>query len=383
MVAPTAPPRHLVAVWNPSYEEDALDLHASLLLDLARKPSADPDDVYVWWGRVRSPNRQQALPHLDQVLALDAELDTRDELHLYLTDYRSLYVALVNEISADAKVIDDRAHLPGYYNAKGLSCDFWFQLADIRALVLDDTLAVQHELQQLRVVTYHNRPVSIYGGMVDLPLIVTRADGQTFFSDEERDRLNDGALWVEADADRHGLGGLMADLRDNLFGERAWLALEPATRTFVATGERLMRDHRRDPAFDFSAVLIELAKAVEVQTNATLARVMSGVPTAVRHAHVENATVDLSKRGMLTLGQLARVISGERERFDWLAKNVEHGRWFTEQLPPVLERLSGFRNPAAHSDRLGRTEAAELRADIVGVGNTGLLTELVRVRRRR
>lgn len=153
-----ASPRHLVAVWNPSYEEDALDLHAGLLVDLARRADANAEDVYVWWGRVRSPNRQQALPHLKDVLALDGEIGAREEVHLYLTDYRSLYVALVNEITADAKVIDDDEHVPAYYRSKGLNCDFWFRLADIRALVLDDTLAVQHELQQLRVVTYHNRP---------------------------------------------------------------------------------------------------------------------------------------------------------------------------------------------------------------------------------
>jgi hypothetical protein len=78
-------PRHLVAVWNPSYEEDALDLHSRLLLDLLGNRNIAPDDIYVWWGRVRSPNRQQALPHLKDVLALDAEAAER-ELHLYLTD---------------------------------------------------------------------------------------------------------------------------------------------------------------------------------------------------------------------------------------------------------------------------------------------------------
>jgi hypothetical protein len=374
-------PRHLVAVWNPSYEEDALDLHASLLLELARDGTTSPDDVYVWWGRVRSPNRQQPLPHTKDVLALDSETDSR-ELHLYLTDYRSLYVALVNEISDDADVASDRNHVPAYYGEKELKCDFWFQLADIRALVIDDTLAVQHELQQLRVVTYHNRPVSLYGGMVDLPLIVTRADGRSFFSENERAQLNDGALWVEMDSDRHGLGGLMADLRDNLFGDSVWMSLEPAVRSFVATGERLMRDHRRDPGFDFSAVLIELSKAVEVQVNATLGRVLRTAPEPIRFAHVDGATLDLSRGAALTLGQLARVIPSERARFDWIATNVVHGRWFTEQLPPMLDQLARFRNRGAHSERLARESAVKLRGDILGVGSAGILCDLTKVKRR-
>lgn len=174
----------------------------------------------------------------------------------------------------------------------------------------------------------------------------------------------------------------MADLRDNLFGERVWMSLDPAARTFVATGERLMRDHRRDPAFDFSAVLIELAKAVEVQVTATLASAIGSAPGPIRHAHVENSTVDLARRGGLSLGQLPRVISGERERFEWLVRNVEHGTWFTQQLPPMLERLTGFRNPAAHSERRDRDPAVRLRAEIVGIGCAGLLVELTKVQRK-
>ena len=34
------------------------------------------------------------------------------------------------------------------------------------------------ELKLLRNPEYHDRPVSLYGGMVDLPLIVVRPDGK-------------------------------------------------------------------------------------------------------------------------------------------------------------------------------------------------------------
>jgi hypothetical protein len=40
---------------------------------------------------------------------------------------------------------------------------------DIRRLVADDTPAVMEELKRLRNTRYHDRPVSLYGGMVDLP----------------------------------------------------------------------------------------------------------------------------------------------------------------------------------------------------------------------
>src|SRR5690606_39222983 len=56
------------------------------------------EDVYVWWAKLRSPNRQQPLPHGEDVLALQEQIDEGVETHLYLTDYRSLYVGRLDEI---------------------------------------------------------------------------------------------------------------------------------------------------------------------------------------------------------------------------------------------------------------------------------------------
>ena len=72
-----------------------MDAHIDVLLRharAARENAANGDDVYVWWGKLRSPYRQAPLPHLSDVLALESLLsDESDlELHLYLTDYRSL-----------------------------------------------------------------------------------------------------------------------------------------------------------------------------------------------------------------------------------------------------------------------------------------------------
>lgn len=373
---------HLVSLWNPTYAVDAMEAHTRLLLEHVRAAAAKQaswDDAYVWWGRVRSQNRQQPLKHLPQILALNEGLEDRGELQLYLTDYRSLYVAEVLAVDLGDKAVSDPSHTPAYYRRQALSCDCWFKLGDIRALMQDDTLAVQDELRHLMVVTYHDRPVSLYGGMVDLPLLVKRPDGARFFDDDERDLLNDGHLWVTADVDRLELGGLMSDLRDNVFGVRAWGSLLPAARIFVATAERLMRDHRREKAFDFSTVLVELCKALEVQVNTIVARVLAGAPVPLRSGNVDGKSVDYSASRSHSAGQLARIISGDRERMDYFAKRLTEGKWFTEQLPPILEDLALYRNPSAHSVRRSRDEVLPFRDRIVGVGHEGVLVTLARV----
>jgi len=94
---------HLVTVWNPSYAADAMEQHLGLLLHLAGeydKGAIGDEQLYVWWGKVRSPNRQGPQANADDIRRIAKELDAgeRDEVQLYLTDYQSLYVGDVDVI---------------------------------------------------------------------------------------------------------------------------------------------------------------------------------------------------------------------------------------------------------------------------------------------
>ena len=348
--------RHLVSVWNPSYAADAMDVHLELLLRGAaewRAGSREEDDVYVWWGKVRSANRQQPLAHLAEILEIDADLareardDVGPEVHLYLTDYRSLYVGHVGGISAEDER-DDKGHVPAYYRDSDLSCDCWFQLWDIRRLVADDTVAVIEELKRLRNVRYHDRPVSIYGGMVELPLLVRRDDDARYFDPELREGLLSGLYWCEFDSQRSGIGAMERELRENLFGDRAWNGLDPAARTFVASAEVAFRGHRDDPGFDFTGVVVDLAKAFEVQTNAMLRRAMRTAREDVRRINLDGRSVDLARGRALTLSELARAIGEDRGVNEFVKRRLQHGEWFAASLPPILREIAELRNPAAH-----------------------------------
>jgi hypothetical protein len=169
---------------------------------------------------------------LARVLA--AAPDDRD-LHLYLTDYRSLYVADVEQVSDTDPRAADAAHVPPHTPSAGFSCDCWFRLRDVRALVPGDLKGVAAELSRLRNTHYHDKAVSLHGGKVELPLLVTRPDWRRYFQDGERDLLADGQRWVRFDAEQGGVGALEATLRDDHLGELAWHGLDAAARRFLAT----------------------------------------------------------------------------------------------------------------------------------------------------
>ncbi len=379
--------RHFVDVWNPSYASNAMEAHLAVLLGHAARYDADEADeesLYVWWGKVRSPHRRQPLRHLETALAIGRELDEDPERegHLYLTDYRSLYVAHVDGITTDDVRASDPDHTPAYYSRNNLDCDFWYKLADIRRLVSDDNLAVIAELRLLNNLGYHDQPVSLYGDMVDLPLIVARPDGGRFFEPEVRDPVTDGTLWAEFDAESGGQGAMEKDLRENLFGDVVWMALEPAARTSIASAEKIFRDHRSDAAFDFAPVIANFSKAMEVSFNAILRGVLGMLPEAARRVNLDGTTVDLGRRRSLTLGEFAHALRNEYTLVTALNQRLEHGPWFTGSLPYIADELRDIRNEAVHEKRVGRETATRIRGKLVGVGSCGVFNELAKVKRR-
>lgn len=358
-----------------------MEQHLALLLERARDPKLASDDRYVWWGKVRSENRLQGQRHTDDILAIgqaiEADADDAGEVQLYLTDYRSLYVADVGEIVTTLDAEERRAVPPYYFNTK-LDCDFWFLLADIRLLVADDLPGVIAELRMLRNVHYHDKPVSLYGGMVDLPLVVTRPDGQRYFDPAERDPITDGRLWAEWDAEQgSGVAAMERELRDNLLGERCWRGLEATTRRFLATGEKLFREHRADPAFDFGPVIGAFAKALEVQCRTVLRRALARVPREARLANLNGRTADLLEERQLMLGQLCHALMTGTPLVAALKAARNDQGWFACQLPYVLAAFTEVRNPGVHEARVDRATATEWRDRLLGVGSEGVFTRLV------
>jgi hypothetical protein len=385
------PPRHLLTVWNPSYSDDPMDQHLELLLAWAekyRKGEADRERVYVWWAKIRSPNREGNLPHHDDVAQLQRQIDDDIATHLYLTDYRSLYVAQLDEVTADdvlRETPDEAGHAPSYYARNRI--DFWFRLTDIRRLVGDDTPAVIALLKGLRNTRYHDRPVSIYGGITELPLIVTEAGDERWF--DGADTLMEGRLWVERDATlRHETDRLARELRDDLIGRDVWAALELTTRTFVASAEAVFRTRRDDPGFDFSAPAVEYAKAVETELNAIVfgatRRMLGRAGGADRHVNIDGRAVDLAGRvPHQPLGTLRNLLQHEAVVRRALGAAYPHdATWLLGQLPHELAPLLEVRNPAAHDEVMGAERIARERERVLGIGCEGLLVRLARVRLR-
>lgn len=127
-------------------------------------------------------------------------------------------------------------------------------------------------------------------------------------------------------------------------------------------------------------MLTSFAKAIEVQVNALLRRVLPRIPAPARRVNRDGRTVDLKDALPLPLGDLSRAIGGERALHAALAQGVDHGVWFTGSFPALLDDFVMVRNAATHETRVDRQTAAYWRGRLIGVGCAGVLVELAKVR---
>jgi hypothetical protein len=365
---PPAPVRHVVTVWNPHYAPSAMDDHLSVLLDWARRHAegAPPDeDVYVWWAKLASAHRPEPMRHRAEVLAL-GEQAARAETHLYITEYRSLYVAHVADVVAEdvREDAEERAHIPAYYFDRPETADCWFQLWDIRRLVSDDGPAVADVLRRLLNTRHDDHPVSLYGGMVEMPLLVRCAEEEPgWFSD--RASLLGETRWVERDGQARGeTERLAGELRDNLIGREGWARLSLTARGFLSTGEAVYRRHRDDLQFDFSSAAIEYAKAIEVELNALL---RPGLVAAGEGGHVN-------------LGRMAHALEQPKPAMRrWLDQRFgSEARYLTGPLARKLSVFAVLRNRSAHAEPVSLQTATALREETLGIGQEGLMVRLAR-----
>ena len=288
----------------------------------------------------------------------------------------------VDEVTARHPREDETelAFVPEYYWQGDLVADCWFRLWDIRRLVADDTVAVVHELRNLLNTRYHNKPVSLYGGMLELPLIVTEVEPREYFDTEYRDHLTNQKLWAQFDTEQAGIGSLERELRENLFGDDVWLRLDHMARTFIATAEKIYRDHADLPGFDFSTVTVQLAKAVEVTgrgiVRPLLDRADAGFLEKLREKGIP---VDWSRYhpSLSDLGQILHEM-GQDGRGRKLLPAGE-GEWLSKELPGILARFARARGPQAHAEAGSRQFASEFRRELLGIGCEGVLVRLAKV----
>jgi hypothetical protein len=367
---------NLLILYNSYYQKDVVERHIEILQE-----AADPLRARVAFGKVRSPIRNYEHPYAERLEAIYAAVSEKRPLQLFLTDYADMYVARVVEASRE-----DRSEIaPAYYGEKGLDVEVWFVIDDIRRIVRDDFRFIRDRvLSNFTTPNFNDWHYAIYGNHYVYPLVVEMDDPVDYFDYDEAGQRYFLDIFRSERAQE-----LQRHLVHYRFGEDLFYAMHPNAQDALVAAEMEYADHQEDPLYDFTAVVIQYAKAYERELWRFAARLfaylgeredLGGIGYEVQGRSYRFAEYQVHKPNVGTTLWLM----GNRQIRDAVERHIPGGalksfvKWGLRQS---IGELPSVRNEAAHGTKTSLEAARAFREKVVGIGESGLLADLAKYRR--
>lgn len=362
---------NILVLYNPYYQHDVIIAHTNLLLS-----APDQNNARVAFGKIRSKLREDDSICDDAVEKYRAAIDSDGYLQLFLTDYANMFVAKVVEVTKEPR----NEIAPLYYREKSLDVELWFVLSDIRQLVDNDFKVVRDQhLASMTTPSFGNHHYAVYGNSYTYPLDISMDKPIDYFEDEQSTYYTDmfkSPLYIETK--KH-----MIHYR---FGEEIFNALHPNTQESIISAEIEYSQNRHDPLYDFSAVVIKYAKAVELelylfirtslyyltQCNQAIASIsyqVQGHSYQVRDLQSTKPNIGTYK---FLLGQddIKNAIQTHIQN-PQLRNFLQHGLRF------YIHTIQDLRNESAHGSTTPIKECESMRSQVIGIGISGIIADLI------
>jgi len=365
--------QHLLILYNPYYQKNVIEEHVSILINQNSQSSAT-----VAFGKVRSRLRDYEHPHEEKLQSLYRSISRTNYLQLFLTDYSSIYVAKVIEVTQ--KECWDLA--PAYYREKGLDVETWFIISDIRRIVHNDFVQVRDRvLANFTTPNFGGHHYAVYGNSYVYPLVVEMDNEIDYFeTDSEEFRYFTEIFKSEARLKSK------QSLIDYRFGEEVFYALHPNTQDALISAELEFRENKNDPLYDFTAVVIHLSKAFEKEVYLFLRTLfiklieydhrLGGIEYSVQG---KGYTLSDYKNHKPNLGTHKYLLKNRhiQQAIHRYVSNPAVKYFILATIPDTINTIQPVRNEAAHGETTPLSKCVTMRNRIIGIGEHGILCELV------
>ncbi len=362
--------KNILMLYNPYYQKDVIEQHVDVLLNSPLKQVA--------FGKIRSKLRTAEHPHEEKLESLYGAVSEKNYLQLFLTDYASMYVAKVVAVTDG----DFHNSAPTYYKDKSLEVETWFIISDIRRVVHDDFAQVRDRvLANFTTPNFGNHHYAVYGNAYIYPLMVEQDEPLDYFADVE-----DGFLYsteMFKSEQRLEMKKYLVDFR---FGATTFHTFHPNTQDALIAAELEFHENKNDPLYDFTSVVIKLSKAFEMEVYLFL---------KVFFEKLMEYNCDLEELGYSVQGR-------DYTLYDYLSHKPNIGtntfllkkyeikqtirekvgnaalRYFVQAtIPNAIYAVQPIRNESAHGESASLKDCVKLREQIVGIGQNGILSDLV------
>ncbi|RXK11955.1 ATP-binding protein [Halarcobacter mediterraneus] len=362
--------QNLIILYNPYYQKDVIQQHLKLLIKNEK----------VAFGKVKSKLKNQEHGFQKQLELIYKDVDEKNYLQLFLTDYSSIYVAKVTKVSNE-----DYSNLaPTYYREKNLEVETWFIIKDLRELVHNNFQETRDNiLANLTAKNFGNHTYAVYGNNYVYPLLVDMKHEIDYFEyDDENFRYYPDMFKSER------FLRIKQNLIEYSFGSKYIHYFHPDSLTNIISAQMELQEHKEDLTYDFSSVVIKYSKTIE-QEIYSFSKILfkyileknpsfENISYSVQGCEYTLSDIFYNKPNFGTYKYLLK----NTEICDFIIKHFEKyiSYFIQKKFIYYINSVKELRNKIVHEKAATIDEANKLRNKVLGVSEESILVELIKMK---
>ena len=358
---------NILILYNPYYNKTVIEDHLALL----------KENGVTAFGKVRSKLRDQEHPNEEKLDTIFEETTKESPLQLFLTDYNSMYVARVISVNKDIKFLKT----PEYY--KDLDVEYWFVFDDLRLIAHKDFETIRDNiLANFKAVNYNDRTYAIYGNPYVYPMQVTMKKEIDYFAkDDENFKYFTNIFKSDAQIQ------MKQQLIDFNFGSKTFYALAPNSQDNIIGAEIEFLQNQHNPLYDFSSVILKYSKAVELELYCFMRELfkylmnhdpsLQNISYEVQGREYTLADTSWHRPNFGSYNYLIKSYKIKDAINTYIdSKSLKH--FIFVEIPSFIRTMQGVRNESVHGEATPYDKCVTIRNEVIGIGQSGILVELLR-----
>lgn len=356
---------NILVLYNPYYNKNVIEEHLELLTE----------NGIVGFGKIRSKLRDYAHPNEQSLQIIYEQTNKENPVQLFLTDYNNMYVANVIKVKND---IDDIV-VPSYYN--DLDIENWFIFDDLRLIAHKNFEIIRDEiLSNFLAINFNGRTYALYGNEYVYPMQVEMKNKINYFEKDDEDfKFFTNIFKSERQIE------LKQNLIDFNFGNNFY-KLTPNSQDNVISTELEYLENRNNPLYDFTSIVVKYSKAVEIELYLFMREVVKKL--IEKDSNIANFPYSIQGRDFqlkdlinhkANYGSYVYLIKSYEIK-DSIHKTIVNSflkNFILNTIPFYIRTMQSIRNESVHGDCITFKECYYLRKDVLGIGQCGILNDLI------
>ncbi len=358
-------------LFNPYYQADVIEQHLQVLLETGT----------VAFGKIRSDLKNVEHQFQEEIHKVYENVDEKNYMQLFLTDYSNIYVAKVIKVTS----FDKSSIAPSYYKKKKLDIEKWFVISDMREIVRNDFEAVRDGiLSNFTTPNYSDRSYAIYGNNYIYPLMIDQKTPENFFESENSDFRYYTNMFKSKE---------YLDIKNNMiqytFGDKWINFLHPNSLDNIISAEIEYQQNINDPLYDYTSVVIKYSKTMEKEIHIFIIKLfgfliskdddLQYITYSVQNRDFELKDIFTNKPN---LGTFKFLLQNHKIK-DSIENNIKDfhiKRFIKSTISFYISKLQAIRNESVHGEAPSYQDVYDLRKDILGLSKESMIAQLVKHR---